>query len=373
MGRRLHEALASLESCYCLRKTYDRYSWIARYRRCWKRADVSLSAARAIEDCSGAYIRALECRGELPAAAGEFEHCDAYQSDPMGSKEGECRQGEDEGAPESYAEQALTTANLASMLHVIELSSRLYKQQNIQQLGLHVQFSMVKSEDDENIATINRFNITLARSSRVLQGWVSQKSAPQDETEDDAFDEREFRSETEKGGVASKTAYAEDDTLPDGSFQRKKLASNDALAERLLGQQVANARKKSQVQGKAMSSSKHAAPKPITNRPKVLREADSDDEGEGRAAAFTSKQQRKASTTPVDAVKEDDKPMDDEVSDEQPTSRQAATTRPDPAVAMDEVPQPTKRKATSYLDELLAQKAKKKSKKKKKDKARSTD
>ena len=231
---------------------------------------------------------------------------------------------------------------------------------------------MAIQDNEESIATLNLLNIGLARSSKVLQSWASQKSVAQDSIEEtDAFDEQEFKSATENSGISSKSAYAEDDAVADGSFQRKKLSSNEALSELLLGQKVANARKKSRAPGKDMSASRHAASKPLTRRPIATRDVDSEDEGEGRAAAFKSKQPRKG---PQRAFKDVDK-VDEDI-DGQLDDVQSIVERPDDSEIdrlADSVaePKPAKTKATSYLDEILAQKANKKSKKKKKDKTES--
>lgn len=230
--------------------------------------------------------------------------------------------------------------------------------------------AQVTSEDD--ILFSNRFNIALARSQRLLSSWIQRNPVAQGEGEDhsneDTFNERDFTSQTEKGGVDSKAAYAQDDTLPDGSFQRKKLSSNDRLLENILGQKAAQARKKSQAPGKAMSASKHAEPKPLTARPKALRKNDSDeDEAGGRAAAFKSRSQRNRAESLIENARKVDQQMDDPVDEERnPVVKQPGRPETSTAAAPQAESKPTKSKATSYLDELLAEKANKKSKKKKK-------
>lgn len=233
---------------------------------------------------------------------------------------------------------------------------------------------MAIGEGADDILTINQLNIGLARSSKVLQSWLTEKSTPQDDLgfeEDEPIDDPDFRSATETGGLSSKAAYPEDNEMPDGSFQRKQLSSNAALTERIFGQKVANAMKKSQAPGKAMSASKHAAPKPLTTRPKASREVDSDDEDEGRSGAFRSKHQTKGPRPPVEEVDEAEEDINDQVEDVRSTLRQPEDRESALPADSETQEKPTKRKATSYLDEILAQKAKKKSKKKKKDTSQS--
>ena len=63
---------------------------------------------------------------------------------------------------------------------------------------------------------LNRLNIALARSQRVLNSWKPPKSdAQQGEQEEDGLPEEEFKSMDEKPTLDSKAAYADDDDLPD--------------------------------------------------------------------------------------------------------------------------------------------------------------
>ena len=223
----------------------------------------------------------------------------------------------------------------------------------------------METSTSEADVILNRINVSLARSQRLINSWLPPKPDSQDVEDNEG--EEDFKSMTEIGGLGSKTAYAEDESLPDGAFQRKKLSSNDKLLEQLLGKKAAQARKKSQEAGKGMSTSKYAAPKQLSTRPKASREVDSEDEDEGgRAAAFTSKQQKKHPKVQNADNLPDDGQIDVSI-DEQSV---AATIKTDDresskTASIDTEQKSSKRKATSYLDELLAQKANKKSKKKK--------
>jgi hypothetical protein len=212
---------------------------------------------------------------------------------------------------------------------------------------------------------LNRINVSLARSQRLINSWLPPKLESQDV--EDNEDEEDFKSMTEIGGLGSKTAYAGYDGLPDGAFQRQKLSSNDKLLEQLLGKKAAQARKKSQEAGKSMSTSKHAAPKQLTTRPKASREVDSEDDDEGgRAAAFKSKQQKKRSEQRSADALADDEQIDGSIDVQSVAAAVDTDYRGSSnAASIDTEQKPAKRKATSYLDELLAQKANKKSKRKK--------
>lgn len=218
---------------------------------------------------------------------------------------------------------------------------------------------------------LNRLNVALARSQKLINSWLPPKP-PQDlDAQDANSDSEDFKPMTEAGGIGSKAAY-DDEGLPDGAFQRKKLSSNDKLLEQLLGKRAAHARKKSQAQesGKSMAASKHAAPKPLASRPKERRrEVESEDEEEGgRAAAFKSRKMQRVEQQPVvkrvhDGVKADYVIDDDCAADDNTglglVKGEASTS----AEHFERAERPTKRATGSYLDELLAQKAKKKRKK----------
>ena len=215
---------------------------------------------------------------------------------------------------------------------------------------------------------LNRINVSLARSQRLINSWLPPKAESQDVEENE--DEEDFKSMTEIGGLGSKTAYAGDESLPDGAFQRKKLSSNDKLLEQLLGKKAAQARKKSQDAGKSMSTSKHAAPKQLTTRPKASREVESEDEDEGgRSAAFKSRQRNKPSNPRTADPQADDDQIDVLIEDQSVTATvgtdDGGSFNAKSVNIFNTEQEPAKRKTTSYLDELLAQKANKKSKKKK--------
>lgn len=209
---------------------------------------------------------------------------------------------------------------------------------------------------------LNRQNVILARSQRLIQSWLPpapSSTVEQGTSQQHHDDGADFEGEDELAGIGSKRK-AEDEGLPDGAFKRKKLASNDKLLEQLLGKKAANARKKTQ---EAERGAKHAAPKPLAARPKVEKTAEESDEEEGgRAAAFKSRKQ-KATVPPPQAAEVDAE--DDGAAGEQSGIVEGSSSAALPTPA-DEAPTPAKKPKTgSYLDEILGQKAAKKKKSKK--------
>ncbi|KAK3708624.1 hypothetical protein LTR37_011346 [Vermiconidia calcicola] len=213
---------------------------------------------------------------------------------------------------------------------------------------------------------LNRINVALARSQRLVNSWLPPKLEEPDARQD--TDDEDFRSMTETGGIGSRTAYDDDQELPDGlAPQRKKLGVNDKLLEQILGKKAAQAKRKERDAGKGMSASKHAAPKPLVARPKDdhRKGAESDDEEEGgRAATFRSRR-------PGKVTKEKESPRtlsvdESVVIDAGPNAAHERVRDWETTSAMASEPdeKPAKRKAGSYLDEVLAQSAKKRKKKK---------
>lgn len=209
---------------------------------------------------------------------------------------------------------------------------------------------------------LNRANVALARSQRLIQSWLPAKSAAE-ESPIQVDEGGDFNGMTEVGGIGSKTAFA-DDGLPDGSLQRQKLSSNDKLLEQLLGKKAAQAHKKAQ--GKSLSTSKHAAPKPLQSKPKPIKravESDEEEEEEGRAASFKSRKMKHVRPErPSETALIEDKVEQESGKAERATEEGDEGPRPQ---QIQDSAYPRKKPA-SYLDELLSSKKSKKSKKKKK-------
>lgn len=202
---------------------------------------------------------------------------------------------------------------------------------------------------------LNRQSVALARSRRLVQSWLPPKVTPEEGTPNqEPDDDDDFEGMTELQGVGSKRK-AEDEGVLDG-LKRKKLSSDDKLLEQLLGKKAAQARKKT-----LEATRSRLAPKPQVKGPVIKQRVESDDEEEGRAASFKS---RKAKAEVVSAAPEIG--VDSHDGGEDGTSHQD-TPQSQPARAKEDAPIPVKkRKAGSYLDELLSQKAAKKKRKRKK-------
>lgn len=223
---------------------------------------------------------------------------------------------------------------------------------------------------NEADVVLNQLNVALARSQRVMNSWLPAKRPEEQQSIETEDDDEDLKPMTELGGIHSIAAYDEEG-LPEGAFQRKKLSINDKLMEQLIGKKAAQAKKKSQDAGKSMSTSKHAAPKPLVNRPRsARRENESEDEEEfGRAGMFKSRKPIKSSTLPDSEYIVDDSMADRPEVEHQYTesAESGPVRREEPIRALDAKPndKATAKKNGRYLDELLAQKAAKKGKRKK--------
>jgi hypothetical protein len=172
-------------------------------------------------------------------------------------------------------------------------------------------------------------------------------------------------------------------TIKDGSFTRRVLTSDDKLLQTLIGKKAAKAHMASKETTKRTATpiNFNKAVQPV----KTTKPVESDDEDEGRTAAFTSKRQKKRKphlnitdpdeTEPLKDVPDTELPHrsvsrsagEDQKVDVGAESDLAITHNKDPGEddSAAENPNPTKSrksKATkgSYLDELLAERSKKK-------------
>ena len=223
---------------------------------------------------------------------------------------------------------------------------------------------------NEADVVLNRLNVALARSQRIINSWLPPKSQTAEEEQHEDDDE-DFTHMSEERGVGFEgNMDDEDDSIAHALRRRKKLSSNDKLLEQLIGKKAAQAKKKTQDSGKSMSLAKHAAPKPMISRPRQGREVESeDDEDAGRSAAFTSRRRGNApKKRSVDPVVEDDPTSaaavngDVDVSGLTGSATGAKQNATD--IASERHEKPLKTKGNTYLDELLAQKSRKKKKKK---------
>lgn len=241
---------------------------------------------------------------------------------------------------------------------------------------------------------LNRTNVALARSQRLIQSWLppkphqDQPAAAADEREQE--DDDDFRGDSEVGGIGSSAQRATDDSgLPEGAFKRRNPGANDKLLDSLLGKKAANAHRKAQALAKSAASgtggggrgahaAQSATSKPSAKEPQKKRSAqddsDSEEEESGRAAAFKSKRPKPSAPplrrTPEDSVESGganaDGAEDGEPGQEAEGGLEAPRETTTAAAAVKSGGGGGRKRPASYLDELLGQKANKKSKKKKK-------
>lgn len=226
---------------------------------------------------------------------------------------------------------------------------------------------------------LNRTNVALARSQRLIQSWLPPKpqaehqDAPQQPAADE--DEDDFRGDSEIGGIGSAAQRTDDSGLPEGVFKRRNPGANDKLLDSLLGKRAANAHRKAQALAKSAAgagvgssqplqagASNSWTKEPVKKRP--AQDSDSDEEEGGRAAAFKSKK-AKPSLPPPRRTPEDTVESSGANADVAEVAGEETTLEAPPQDTTASVKSGRKRPA-SYLDELLGQKANKKSKKKNK-------
>lgn len=212
---------------------------------------------------------------------------------------------------------------------------------------------------------LNRTNIALARSQRLIQSWLPAKSPSDDASpsaslaEDD--DESAFKSMTEVGGIGSQAAYS-DDVSQSVLSRRKGGAANDRLLDQILGRRAAEAHRKTL--GRTGPASGHVAATPMLDARRARTEkraVESEDEEDGRSAMFKSRKIRRVIPRREDGA--DDEVVlvknikgEAELGDEE--DLEAASRRTGNGS------RDSRKKPTSYLDELLSSKKSKKGKKK---------
>ncbi|OQD68521.1 hypothetical protein PENDEC_c034G04197 [Penicillium decumbens] len=203
-----------------------------------------------------------------------------------------------------------------------------------------------KSESD---IILNRTNVALARSQRLVSSWLPALS--EDELSH-VKSEEELQREEDEIFTAVPETLGVGAPLPekaaDGSWNRTELSSNDKLRKQLLGRNYDKVMKAAAA-NKPTTLNAGSAAKATTATP--AKSEESDDE-EGRAAMVGKKRK----TGPARAKKttmEDNDRIPDEVNGDEPVPTKEASSKP---------PSKGRKKATSYLDELLAERSKKRKK-----------
>lgn len=215
----------------------------------------------------------------------------------------------------------------------------------------------------ESEVILNRTNIALARSRKLIESWIScPKSA--DSEVDEA--EEDFTAESETAGIGSLMNVEEENGLLRGLGQGR-LGSKDNLLEQILGKKAAQAHKKSRGASNVPTDPQHVSSKRSQGAAGPnKRKAESDDEEDGRGSAFMSKNARRteAASGPKTLLKS----TSEHVNQDQPPSSSDARAS---AVKKQALPtsysgrkdQLSSKKAISYLDEILAQNSGKKKRK----------
>ncbi|KAJ6168412.1 hypothetical protein N7497_001255 [Penicillium chrysogenum] len=209
--------------------------------------------------------------------------------------------------------------------------------------------SLSKSESD---VILNRANVALSRSQRLVASWLPQQTT--EELANPKTDE-ELQREEDEIFTASRRRSAPPQKAADGSWNRTELDSNDKLRKQLLGKNYDRVMKAAAEQKAAAAASTATAASASASVAKAEVE-DEYDEEDGRSAMLArQKNKRKGGAGAGRGV--------------HPAAAAAAAEAGDKGGEEGEgegAPAPARskgrKKATSYLDELLAERAKKRKK-----------
>ncbi|KAF2000048.1 hypothetical protein P154DRAFT_466620 [Amniculicola lignicola CBS 123094] len=238
---------------------------------------------------------------------------------------------------------------------------------------------MAKRSSDGDVL-FNLASVAQANKRRLLATWLGPdtESGPQDgkakvvEEQEELEDAAWGYENIGVGGVIPKN-------IKDGSFTRRTLTSNDKLLQNLIGRKAA----------KAHISAKQLKKEPVQQqkfgKPTISKVDESEDEEEGRAAAFKSKRRKTAKKPSIPIDTEDPEDGDDATAmdtgqdTEENILPEPSLQKPSPDTGGDSYEEPkdsyqqSKRKTGSYLDEILAERAKKKKKNENKSKSKGED
>ncbi|KAJ5400552.1 Protein of unknown function DUF3245 [Penicillium sp. CMV-2018d] len=211
--------------------------------------------------------------------------------------------------------------------------------------------SLSKSESD---VILNRANVALSRSQRLVASWLPQQTPeelanPKTDEELQQEEDEIFTAVPETLGVGAPLPQK----AADGSWSRTELDSNDKLRKQLLGKNYDRVMKAAAEQKAAAAAATAAAASASASVTKAEVEEEYDEE-DGRSAMLArQKNKRKGGAGAGRGV--------------HPAAAAAAAEAGDKGGEEGEgVPAPARskgrKKATSYLDELLAERAKKRKK-----------
>ncbi|OJZ84186.1 hypothetical protein ASPFODRAFT_62202 [Aspergillus luchuensis CBS 106.47] len=230
--------------------------------------------------------------------------------------------------------------------------------------------STSKSETD---IILNKANVALARSQRLVASWLP---AP---TTDDQANSKKTKEELQREEDEIFTAVPETlgvgAPLPtkavDGSWNRTELDSNDKLRKQLLGrnyQKVMAAKKASTAKGGGNDAAA-ASINPTKNGVAKTEEEDDDDEEEGRTAAIGKKKAMSAKKrkAPEPQAQTGSETVGGESGESKQTSdvgdgTESKADQLDKQPGASSRPARGRKKGTSFLDEILAERLKKRKK-----------
>ncbi|KAJ5580091.1 uncharacterized protein N7459_006076 [Penicillium hispanicum] len=209
--------------------------------------------------------------------------------------------------------------------------------------------SLSKSESD---VILNRANVALARSQRLVASWLPAQ------TEDELThtkSEEELQREEDEIFTAVPETLGIGAPLPekaaDGSWNRTELSSNDQLRKQLLGKNYQKFMKAAAASPKTGLASSQAERTTASITP-TNNNDDDDDDDEGRAAMVGKKRKPNTKRPQASAALEIKPHVEGDVDEPGSTKEASARTAPSKG----------RKKATSYLDEILAERAKKRKK-----------
>ncbi|OOQ85806.1 hypothetical protein PEBR_23929 [Penicillium brasilianum] len=224
--------------------------------------------------------------------------------------------------------------------------------------------ALSKSESD---VILNRANVALARSQRLVASWLPEKTG--DELTS-AKSEEELQREEDEIFTAVPETLGVGAPLPekaaDGSWNRTELSSNDQLRKQLLGRNYDKFMKASAAAKQASAAAKSTASAASAGASSAVQEEDDDqdDDEDGRVSMVGKKKRRVgqgraaqtgsgsgSGVTPVST------PGDVEDAGAKGEDGVVQTDAP-----VKQAPSKGRKKATSYLDELLAERSKKRKK-----------
>lgn len=218
---------------------------------------------------------------------------------------------------------------------------------------------------------LNRTNVALARSQRLVASWLPPKTAAEESATSKS--EEELRQEEDEIFTAVPERLGLGAPLPqkeaDGSWNRGELDSNEKLRKQLLGRNYQKVMKKTasttnqshkrQDVGNGASDTA-SSPMPLAaGKERKDGNEDDDEDDEGRTS-LVGRSKKKRAAVAVDGSGDHDNGASDQA--------QTAAAQPDGAVEEEMLTKKQnlsskgKRRATSFLDEILADRGKKKKK-----------